>query len=46
MPIPPSSVREGKLTNAESLSIARVGQAQKYDRWRMGWDGRMGLISA
>jgi hypothetical protein len=41
MSIPPLSVGEDKLTNAESLSRARAGQVQKYDRWRMGRDERM-----
>jgi hypothetical protein len=45
MLISPLSVGEDKLTDAESLSIARVGQVQKYDRWRMGWDEKIELVS-
>jgi hypothetical protein len=45
MPIPPLSVGEDKLTDAESLSIARGGQIQKYDRSRMLWNGRMETIA-
>jgi hypothetical protein len=44
MSIPPLSVGEDKLANAESLSIARVGQVRKYDRLRMRLEARLDLF--
>ena len=41
----PLRVREGKLTNAVKLSLARTGQDQKYDRLKMRWDERIELVS-
>ncbi len=45
MAVPPYSLREGKLTNTASLSLAETGQAQRCDRLRMRWDGRIELVS-
>jgi len=45
MPIPPLIVGEDKLSNVESLNMARGGQIQRYDRLRMLWSERMELVS-
>jgi hypothetical protein len=45
MPIPPLSVREGKLKNAVRLSLAGAVQVQRCARSRMGWDEKIELVS-
>jgi hypothetical protein len=45
MPIPPFSVGDGKITNAVSLSLARVVEVQMRDRSRMSRNEKIELVS-